>query len=179
MFLVGLRGAGKSSLGRELASRRGLTYVDLDTWTAAAASTESPGAALSTLGEAAFRRAEACALRVVLSYRRQVVALGGGTPTAPGAERLIRDARAVGHVRVIYLRAQPATLRSRLAGTNIKDRPSLTGAGTLEEIDALFAQRDPLYQRIADVVIDVDELTGEAALDALLAACPDPLPAPA
>ncbi|CAG0994858.1 shikimate kinase [Phycisphaerales bacterium] len=177
VFLVGLRGAGKSSLGRDLASRRAMTYVDLDTWTAAAAATDSPGKALASLGEPAFRRAEACALRVVLSYRRQVVALGGGTPTAPGAERLIQDARSVRHIRVIYLRAQPAALRARLAKSNLTERPSITGEGTLEEIDTLFAQRDPLYQRIADVVIDTDGLSHEQAFHALLEACPDPLPA--
>lgn len=173
VFLVGLRGAGKSSLGRDLASRRGWQYVDLDTLTAAAAGHATAGEALAALGEAEFRRAEASAFRVTLSYRQQVVALGGGTPTAPGVERLMMDARTSKIVRVIYLRATPETLRARIADTNLKDRPSITGNGTLEEIPVLFQRRDALYTRLADVVIDTDGLTHDRTLERLVGVTAD------
>ncbi len=177
VFLVGLRGAGKSSLGRDLASRRGWRYVDLDTLTAAATGHATAGESLAALGETEFRRAEAGAFRVALSYRGQVVALGGGTPTAPGVERLMMDARTSKLVRVVYLRAQPQTLRDRLATTNLNDRPSITGGGTLEEIPTLFQQRDALYTRLADVVIDTDGLTHAQTFERLLAATAD-MPSP-
>ena len=67
---------------------------------------------------------------------------------------------------MIYLRAEPATLISRLAG-NMADRPSLTGADPLVEVEAVFARRDPDYLRIADEVVETDALTPEQVVDLL------------
>lgn len=177
VLLVGMRGAGKSSLGRELARRRGWRFVDLDPLTAAAAGRAHVGEAFTALGEAEFRRAEAGAFRVALSYRGQVVALGGGTPTAPGVDRLIRDARAARLAKAVYLRASPDTLRARLAGTDLAERPSITGEGTLKEIETLFNQRDDLYAALADVTLDTDGLTPGQALERLVEATAD-VPSP-
>lgn len=170
---MGLRGAGKTSLGKALAEAHAMPFADLDEWSAHAAGFPTPGEAITRLGEPAFRRAEAASLRVALLYRGHVFALGGGTPTAPEAERLIRDARTARHVRVIYLRARPETLHARLARTNLAERPTLTGAGTLEEIAVLFERRDALYRSLAEVVIDTDELTFDRVLSALKVACAD------
>ncbi|GJQ30919.1 MAG: shikimate kinase [Phycisphaerae bacterium] len=177
VILVGLRGVGKTTLGRALAARRDGRFVDLDDLTAAAAGHTRVAEAFVALGESEFRRAEASALRVVLGYRGQVVALGGGTPTAPGVERMLADARTAKLVRVIYLRATPATLRARLAATDLRDRPSVTGEGALDEIGTLFERRDGLYQSLADVVLDVDGLVEGEVLERLVAATAD-LPRP-
>jgi shikimate kinase len=179
ILIAGLRGAGKTTVGRALAERRRMPFIDLDDWSAAAAGCASPAEAIAHRGEAEFRRAEAGALRVALLYRGHVFALGGGTLTAPGVQRLVRDARAARHARLIYLRARPDTLRSRLISSDLTQRPSLTGAGTLEEMALLFAQRDPLYRDLADAVIDTDDLSPQQTLEALDAACADVFPAPA
>ena len=90
------------------------------------------------------------------------------SPTAPGAAQILNDARRNDGARVIYLRADPATLRLRLEAADNAHRPSLTGAGTLEEIDALFTRRDPLYRSISDAIVSTDDLTPDETLALLL-----------
>lgn len=148
ILLAGLRGSGKSTLGRMLAERLGLPHVDLDDRTAVLLGKNTCAEALNELGEPAFREGEREALAEVLSQPACVVSLGGGTPTAPGAPEIIERANA----RVIYLRLSPETLASRLRASDLESRPSLTGKGVIEEIDALFSQRDPLYQQLGQTL---------------------------
>lgn len=165
IILIGLRGSGKSTLGRALAARLRLDFLDLDDLTAEALGFRTAGEAFAGAGESAFRRAETQALQNLLGRSfRGVLALGGGTPTAPGASDLLGPPSSI-----VYLRAQPGTLRARLAPTDHASRPSLTGAPMLDEIDAVFARRDPLYQRLARATIDTDAMTFEQALHALKA----------
>ncbi|MBY0262467.1 MAG: hypothetical protein K2Q20_08995, partial [Phycisphaerales bacterium] len=85
IVLIGLRGSGKSTLARLLAKRLGLIPVDLDDRTPGFAGQPTVAAVFANLGEPAFREAEARALRQALAEPGIVLALGGGTPTAPGA----------------------------------------------------------------------------------------------
>lgn len=173
VILMGLRGSGKSSLAHALV-RAGVVprAIDLDALTAARLHAKTAGEALASAGLVAFRQAEAEALRDVLgsaagSAGGVALALGGGTPTAPGAADLLTQAKRVGSV-LVYLRATPGTLRDRLMRVEpggAAARPSLTGKGTLEEIEEIFAQRDGLYRTLASTVIEVDGLTLEAACD--------------
>jgi shikimate kinase len=128
-------------------------------------------------GEDGFRRAEAQALRRALAADRQVIACGGGTPTAPGALELLAGERAAARARTVYLRATAPTLSRRLSGTPIRDRPSLTGAGTLEEIPAVLADRDPLYLRVSDLVIDTQGLSIQETAALIAAAAEAHVPA--
>lgn len=170
ILLMGLRGSGKSTLGALLARRSRRKFVDLDDITPGLLGRASPAEALDLDGEDAFRRAEVQALTDALKRGASVIALGGGTPTAPGADQIIRAASTRGDALSIYLRAEASTLRDRLAGTDVSSRPTLTGGGTLEEIDALLAARDPLYRDLADAVITIDDLAGNDVLELLLAA---------
>ncbi|MCH7962234.1 MAG: hypothetical protein IIC49_07845, partial [Planctomycetes bacterium] len=89
VLLMGLRGSGKSTIGREFAAASGRTFIDLDELTLVRLGTESVAEAWARFGESAFRAAEREELDRVLRSRpsgRTIVALGGGTPTAPGAE---------------------------------------------------------------------------------------------
>lgn len=159
--LIGLRGSGKSTLGRAVARLLSLNFIDLDDVTPDVLGEANAADALRRHGEPAFRLAEMQALRTVLQEGRApaLIALGGGSPTAPGFE-----ACAVEHnMRLIYLRCAPATLRSRLQATDTETRPSLTGRGTLDEIDAVFAKRDPAYVELAHDVVECDDLS-EASL---------------
>ncbi len=166
LILIGLRGSGKSTLGRRVAQMLGRPFADLDDDTALLLGARTAGEAFKQHGEQAFRNTEAMQLPGLLSGTGVVHALGGGTPTAPGAERMLRLARDGGQAVIIYLRASPAILRARLAATDITTRPSLTDAGTLDEIEQIFHARDALYQRVATHVIEVgtrtaDDLAGQ------------------
>lgn len=171
LVLIGLRGSGKSTLGRQLAARQGRPFVDLDDVTAAFLGCDGVREAWERFGEAGFREAEARALAATLHLQGAIVALGGGTPTAPGAAELLRGARDAGKVVIAYLRCEPAELRGRLerAGSEaMQARPTLTGKDPLEEIEEVFARRDPLYRELACAL--VQNLTsaeeGLAALEA-------------
>jgi len=165
IILLGLRGAGKSSAGRVLAARLGAEFVDLDDITPALLGEPTAADAIRNRGLPAFRDAEARALHACLGRTSVVLALGGGTPTAPGAAEMIRDAASRG-ARAVYLHADPATLRARLAGTDTATRPSLTGRGVLDEIGEIYLQRDPLFRSLAERVVE----TADTNLDAVVAA---------
>lgn len=169
LLLMGLRGSGKSTLGADLARRTKRTFVDLDQITPGLLGRTSPAEALEQDGQQAFRQAETQALRAALKKGASVIALGGGTPTAPGAAETIREASSRNDAIAIYLRASAATLRHRLAETDVAQRPSLTGSGTLEEIDTLLEERDALYRSIADAIITTDDLTPSEVVELLLA----------
>lgn len=167
LILIGLRGSGKSTLARELAARLSGAWVDLDDVTPRELACATVADAWSTRGEPAFRAAEVAALAKVLAGDALVIALGGGTPTAPGAAELLRAEQHAGRARVVYLRASPTTLRVRLRDAMGANRPSLTGGDPLAEIEDVFARRDGPYRRIADRVIEVDGMSEAAAAEAL------------
>lgn len=152
---MGLRGSGKSTLGRELGALLGRAFVDLDVVTLRALGHASASEAFGAVGEAGFRAAEVAALGAVLRDGGQVVALGGGTPTAAGAAELLRGERGRGSAWVVYLHAAPEVLRARLAGTNLANRPALLGRDALDEIGRVYAARDGLYRELADVIVEV------------------------
>lgn len=165
LILIGLRASGKSTLGRLLAQDLGRDFVDLDDVVAARMNASGPGEAIERDGIAAFRSAEAEALREVLEGKSQIIALGGGTPTAPGAAEVLRTSGA----NIVYLRGTPKTLRDRLASSDNSDRPALVGDDVLSEVQALFDQRDGLYRKLARSVIHIDGVREESMLRALIA----------
>lgn len=167
LLLIGLRASGKSTLGAALARALARPFIDLDDRTAQALGAPDAARAWAAHGEPAFRAAETGALRDALRGPRAVIALGGGTPTAPGAADLLRAACAARTARIVYLAAPPALLRARLARTDLATRPPLTPRGTLDEIDAVHAARDPLYRALASRTIELD---GTSTPDGVLAA---------
>jgi shikimate kinase len=156
IVLMGLRGSGKSTVGRLLADRLGDAFLDLDDATAARLGSSDPAGAISRLGMDRFRLAEADALREALAGDARVIALGGGTPTAPGAADVLRRSTRDGSIVVLYLHADVGSLRTRLASTDTATRPSLTGRGTLDEIGPVYLERDPLYRSLATRVIETE-----------------------
>jgi shikimate kinase len=165
LILIGLRASGKSTLGRLLAQHLGRDFIDLDDEVADRMDAQGPGEAIERDGIDAFRRAETEALRSVLETGKQIIALGGGTPTAPGAEEVLRDAAS----NIVYLRGTPETLRDRLEGSENNNRPPLVGDDVFSEVQALFDQRDDLYRDIAHSIIHVDGMHQDSVLQALIA----------
>lgn len=166
LFLIGLRAAGKSTVGRLVAARLSAAFIDLDDETARVLGAPSASHAFKSVGVDQFRSAEVQALSALVQQgpadratnTHRVIALGGGTPTAPGAVGVIRSTP---DAVVIYLRSSAAHLQARLRADD-STRPSLTGANPIDEVPAVLAQRDDAYRAIADMVIDTDGLTADA-----------------
>lgn len=165
LVLIGLRASGKSTVGRRLASELGIRFVDLDDRTAALLGAASVGEAFRAAGEPRFREAESIALRTVLREAPQVIALGGGTPTAPGAAAMLSEARDAKRAVVVFLDPALDALAARLA-LDAGDRPSLTGLGVVAEIEEVASSRRPLYAALADLVFtgEVDSVMIKGAV---------------
>ena len=162
IVLIGLRGSGKTTVGRRLARRTGRPFADTDARVAATAG-RTVAEIFAAEGEAGFRRRESAALGEVLAEAggRSVVATGGGAVLASGNREMMR-----GH-DVVYLRADADTLAARVAAdpTTAANRPVLTDAGDpVEEVRRLLAAREPIYREVATVEIDAGRRTpGEIA----------------
>lgn len=148
VVLVGLSGAGKSTVGPLLAERLGWRFIDFDEQIARDAGT-TIAEIFRTEGEASFRERERRLTRELSSVAHAVVAPGGGWITDPGAlAGLPRGAR------VIWLRVSPEEAVHRLRGSTI-ERPLLAGAGALRRAHEILAARERLYRQ-AHHTIDVD-----------------------
>lgn len=150
LVLMGLRASGKTTLGRAAAAALGAGFVDLDDRTRALIGAASVREAFASVGEARFREAEARALAAALDEPSQVIALGGGTPIAPGAADSLRMARQAGRAFVVFLDPPLEILAQRLSAES-GDRPSLTGLGVVQEIGLVAEARRPLYAALTDL----------------------------
>ena len=163
IVLVGMMGAGKTTVGRALAARSGLDFVDTDDLVSVSA-----GCSIRELferhGEAHFRRVEASVLEETMgAITSGVIGCGGGIVTVEPNRRLLKDARAT----VVWLRATPASLAGRLGGGT--DRPLLDG-DAVTTLNALTAERSAWYAEVADVVVDVDDRSIDQIVDEILEA---------
>jgi shikimate kinase len=155
-----MMGAGKSTVGRALATRIGLPFVDVDTMVEGEAGRSIPE--LFAEGEEHFRRLEADVLSTVgQGPEPAVVAVGGGAVLAEANRRVL-----AGTGTVVWLRAAPSTLRARLEGGD--GRPLLARAGDVGlAVEKLVAVRAPYYADVADLIVDVDGLGVVDVVDAV------------
>lgn len=154
VIIIGPRASGKTTIGRALALSLHRAFVDLDGETQRAfAECSSVSEAWSRYGEAAWRAAEREALARVIAKSGQVIALGGGTPMISVAFDDLMHARAHGTAEIIYLQCDVATLRNRLRHDG-GDRPALRGSNPIDEVEQIVREREPVYTRLASVVID-------------------------
>ena len=151
-LLMGSRGCGKSSVGQRLADLLQRPFVELDARVLETFAESSVQEVWSIRGEPAWRAAEVRRLNVILEKDGQVVALGGGTPMIEAARQRLQDERRAGRAWLIYLACPASDLRRRLEN-NLGDRPSLTGAGSLDELEEVLRAREPTYRRLADVIV--------------------------
>lgn len=159
--LVGLMGAGKSSIGRRLAQRLRLPFTDTDVEIEAAA-----GASIEEIferhGEAAFREGERRVIARLIDGPPQVLATGGGAVMDPVTRALLRE-RAI----TIWLRAEIALLLSRVSRRG--NRPLLKTGDPRAVLERLIAERYPVYAE-ADIVVDTIDGPPEATLERVMAA---------
>ena len=152
VVLVGFMGSGKSSVGRELARRFGVPFVDVDERIEAEAGCRIRDL-FSREGEPAFRVREKAALRDALTVKGRVIASGGGAFADEENRALLRS-----YAPVVYLEAAVETLLERLAGD--LGRPLLRGGDREEVVRELLSRREPGY-RTADVTVRTDGRTVE------------------
>jgi shikimate kinase len=148
IILVGLPGAGKTSVGRAVARLLRRPFLDFDT-EIEHRQHASVGEIFARGGEAHFRALEEALTAEVAASRGMIIATGGGWVTNTTAMALLR-----GTGRMIYLRATPTTAVSRMAGGRIR-RPLLEGPDPLERVIELFESRRLLYEA-ADLVVDTE-----------------------
>jgi shikimate kinase len=146
LILVGLPGAGKSTVGKQLAGRLGLAFNDSDH-----VIEQRLGCSIRDFfereGEAAFRDVEASVLQELTQAGSGVLATGGGAVLRPVNRQLLRQA---GHV--IYLRSMPDEVFRRVR--HDRNRPLLQVEDPLAKLRNLYDERDPLYREAAHFVID-------------------------
>lgn len=143
LALVGPMGAGKTSLGRHLARRLGLDFVDADARLEAAAGT-SVTTIFAVEGEAGFRDREERLITELLQGEGQLVATGGGAVLSPITRERLR-ARAF----VVWLRVGVEEQLARLARDTT--RPLLATGDRQQTLETLAATRDPLYAAVANL----------------------------
>ena len=149
IVLVGFMGTGKTTVGRELASLVGLSFVDLDLEITRQQRKTIPEIFVD-YGEAGFRRCESAALRELARRAPCVVATGGGIVTRSENWPLLHSLGTI-----VYLRTSWLTLQERLTGT--AGRPLADGRDW-QEVKALWEGRQPLYEQ-ADIIVDTDHLS--------------------
>jgi len=148
LFLVGLPGAGKSTLGRQLSRRLHKRFVDAD-----AELERRLGVSIPTIfeieGESGFRDREETTLAELTQLTGVVLSTGGGAVLRPGNRLRLKE-----NGTVIYLHADPAVLWERVRHS--RNRPLLQTTDPRTRLADLYAQRDALYRDVADHVVESD-----------------------
>ncbi len=165
VVLVGMPGAGKSTIGRRLASLLRLPFVDADHEIERAAAMTIPEI-FEKFGEAEFREGEKRVIARLLEGGRQVIATGGGAFMAEETRAAVR-ARAVS----VWLKADVETLIGRVRRKS--NRPLLAGADPEGALRRLLAAREPVYAT-ADVTVQSRDIAHDDVVAALLAALARP-----
>jgi shikimate kinase len=161
IVLVGLMGAGKTCIGRRLAERVGLPFVDADAEIEQAAGCTVPDI-FELYGEAAFRDGERRVIARLLEGAPCVLATGGGAFMDADTRAAVRE-----HGVSVWLRADLELLLARTARRG--DRPLLGKGDRRETLERLVAERHPIYAE-ADVVVDSAREAPEVTVERVIAA---------
>ena len=152
VFLVGYRGSGKSTIAAALAERLGWPWLDADAELELRA-----GMTIKQIfdeqGEKGFRDLESAVVADLAGGDRQIIALGGGAVLRDENRGALAD-----RGKIVWLKASPESLLARIEAdtTTAARRPNLTSLGGLAEIRKLLAERTPLYESCADLMIDTE-----------------------
>lgn len=154
--LIGLPGSGKTTVGKQLARRLGVPFVDSDQVIEQRIGCSIPEF-FAREGEDRFRDLEQQVIDQLTVQNRGVLSTGGGAVLRSANRQHLH-----GRGRVVYLKSSPAELFRRLK--NDKTRPLLQVADPLAKLKALYAERDPLYRETAHFVLE----TGKPSVAALV-----------
>ena len=165
IFLIGYRGTGKSAVARELAAHLRFESIDADEVVEHRAG-KSIAEIFAEDGEAAFRELESRVVADLCGKGSAVIALGGGAVLREENRAAIAAAGPV-----IWLTASVDIISARLAADDVtaSRRPNLTAAGGWAEIEALLAERTPIYRACATLVVDTEGKTPAEVADEIVA----------
>ena len=165
IFLIGYRGSGKTTVARLLAERFEFEWVDADDEIEQRAG-KTIAQIFADEGQRAFREMEVAVAAELCLRRQTVVALGGGAVLSEATRASIGAAGPV-----VWLTGSPHTLARRLAGDDLTPsrRPNLTAAGGTAEIEALLAERTPLYHACATFAVDTEGKSPTQVVDEIVA----------
>ncbi len=164
LILIGFRGAGKTTVGKILARRTGREFIDTDELIE-----RRIGLTIQEIvaqkGWTFFRDLERKVISEVAHTDSKIIAAGGGSVLA---EENVKAFRKNG--LIIWLKADLQIIAARLRKDPEKNaqRPSLTGKGTMHEIEEVFRAREPIYAQIAMMEIDTTNMEAEAAAEKIL-----------
>lgn len=160
IYLIGLMGAGKTTIGRQLAKRLGRRFCDSDHEIMAKTGVGIP-VVFEIEGELGFREREAQVIHELTSESGIVMATGGGAILNAVTRQRLRETG-----WVVYLDVPPATLyeRTRLD----RNRPLLRVADPLQRLQSLYQQRDSLYRETAHCVLEGTHSATGSAVDKIL-----------
>jgi len=163
IVLIGVRGSGKSAVGSRLAARLKMRFVDTDDLI------ESKEGNISDIvksnGWDYFRRLEKSVIEEISKGNNLIIAPGGGAVLDTDNIKALKR-----NGFVIWLKADQQTLLRRIQkdqGSSTR-RPTLTGKGTLEEIEETISQREPFYEKASETQIDTSKLDVETVVDRIL-----------
>ncbi len=168
LFLIGYRATGKTTVGRIVASRLGLEFVDADGHLEATC-----GRTVRDLfrdeGESGFRDRESAVLEELATaevWDDHVISTGGGVVIRPANRAHLRRGF------VARLTASAATIHARMTtdAAVLDQRPNLTPGGGLAEVEALLAAREAWYREVADVTVETEGRSPEDVADAIVTA---------
>lgn len=159
IFLVGPMGAGKSAVGRQLAQRLGRSFMDSDR-----SLEERTGVDIARIfdveGEDGFRLREEAMLQELTRHPSVILATGGGAVIRESNRACLRE-RGI----VVYLRT---TIDAQLVRTRHSDRPLLQTKDPRERLEKLMLERAPLYEMLADIIVDTDHGTIALIVDDII-----------
>jgi shikimate kinase len=159
--LVGFSTTGKSRAGWLLAQRISWSFVDTDAWVAGMARKSIPEI-FEEHGELHFRELERLALEEALAREGAVIATGGGAVVYASNREMMAE-----RAWIVLLEAKPETILERMqaedATSEVPIRPLLAGEDPLRRIEKLKAERQSLYDALADAVVVTDKLSVEGA----------------
>lgn len=152
VIMIGFMGAGKTTVGKALAEKQKVPFLDTDQLIE-----EKAGMTISRIfeiqGEEAFRKMETSVLEDLLKRNDQtVISVGGGLPLRDENRELLRKLGTV-----VYLQVKPETVLERLKGGPYQTHAA--GRRCRRTVRSLLEYRTPLYQKAADLVVDVDDKT--------------------
>jgi len=160
IFLVGLMGAGKTTVGRALAKKLNRRFIDSDHEIEARTGASIP-LIFEIEGEAGFRQREAEVIRDLTAQQGIVLATGGGAILSPENRACLK----AGGV-VIYLRASITSILQRTS--HDKSRPLLQTADPRQRLEELARVREPLYLEVADLVIETGRPNVQSLVQTIL-----------
>jgi len=163
IVLIGYRGSGKSAVGTRLAARLRMEFVDTDDLI------ESKEGHISDIvkskGWDYFRRREKSVIEEISKGSNLIIAPGGGAVLdTDNVNALKRNGL------IIWLKADQQALLKRIQkdqGSSTR-RPTLTGKGTLEEIEETISEREPFYEKASEIQVDTSALDVEAVVEDIL-----------